>query len=52
MFGGEEPLAYKFNAGDKLVFWIVVLGRGVAAASGYMLLFLLYEVGIAGMQLA
>ena len=26
MFGGEEPPAYKFNAGEKLIFWIVVIG--------------------------
>jgi formate dehydrogenase subunit gamma len=52
MFGGEEPPAYKFNAGEKLIFWIVVLGGGLAAASGYMLLFPFYEAEIAGMQLA
>ena len=51
MFGGEEPPAYKFNAGEKLIFWIVVLGGGAAATTGYVLLFPFYGTGIAGMQL-
>jgi formate dehydrogenase subunit gamma len=52
MFGGEEPPAYKFNAGEKLIFWIVVGGGGVAATTGYVLLFPFYGTGIASMQLA
>lgn len=52
MFGGEEPPAYKFNAGEKLIFWIVVLGGGTAAATGYILLFPFYGTGIGSMQLA
>jgi formate dehydrogenase subunit gamma len=52
MFGGEEPPAYKFNAGEKLIFWIVVFGGVAAAATGYTLLFPFYFTGIAGMQTA
>ena len=52
MFGGGEPPAFKFNAGEKLIFWIVVIGGGAAATSGYVLLFPFYGTGIANMQLA
>ena len=52
MFGGEEPPAYKFNAGEKLIFWIVVLGGGIVAVTGYVLLFPFYGTGIAEMQVA
>jgi formate dehydrogenase subunit gamma len=52
MFGGEEPPALRFNAGEKLIFWIVVIGGGGAATTGYILLFPFYGTGIAGMQAA
>ena len=52
MFGGDEPPAFKFNAGEKLIFWIVVIGGGAAATTGYILLFPFYGTGIASMQLA
>ena len=52
MFGGVEPPAFKFNAGEKLIFWIVVIGGGFAAVTGYILLFPFYETGIESMQLA
>jgi formate dehydrogenase subunit gamma len=51
MFGGEEPRAYKFNAREKLIFWIIVLGGGAAATTGYILLFPFYGTGIASMQI-
>ena len=52
MFGGDEPPAFKFNAGEKLIFWIVVIGGGAAATTGYVLLFPFYGTSIANMQLA
>lgn len=52
MFGGEEPPAHKFNAGEKLIFWIVVIGGGVVAATGYVLMFPFFGTEIATMQLA
>lgn len=52
MFGGEEPAAYKFNAGEKLIFWIVVIGGAGAAITGNILLFPFYGTNVANMQLA
>jgi formate dehydrogenase subunit gamma len=49
---GKHPPAKKFNAGQKLIFWMVVAGGGVVAASGYMLLFPFYLTDVGGMQLA
>ncbi len=39
IFGGGHPHARKFNAGQKLVFWIVVLGGTSLSLSGLQLLF-------------
>ena len=50
--GHDDPPAYRFNAGQKMVYWIVVLGGGSVAASGYLLMFPFYATDIAGMQLA
>jgi formate dehydrogenase subunit gamma len=48
----KHPTAGRFNAGEKLVFWLM-LGAGVAvAASGYLLMFPFYVTDIAGMQLS
>ena len=50
--GKEEPPAYRFNAGQKMVYWIVVLAGTAVAVSGYLLMFPFYGTTIAGMQLA
>ena len=50
--GHDDPPASRFNAGQKMIYWIVVLGGGAVAASGYLLLFPFYATDIAGMQLA
>ncbi|GBD41374.1 Formate dehydrogenase, nitrate-inducible, cytochrome b556(Fdn) subunit [bacterium HR39] len=39
LFGGGHPPAWKFNAGQKLIFWIVVLGGLSLSMSGLQLLF-------------
>jgi formate dehydrogenase subunit gamma len=52
MLGGEEPPAYKFNAGEKFIFWVVVIGGSAVMVTGYVLLFPFYGSGIAGMQTA
>jgi formate dehydrogenase subunit gamma len=52
MFGGEEPPAYKFNAGEKFIFWVVVIGGSAVMVTGYVLLFPFYGSDIAGMQVA
>ncbi|MEP1585323.1 MAG: formate dehydrogenase subunit gamma [Tateyamaria sp.] len=39
LFGGEHPPAKKFNAGQKLIFWAVIVLGGSIALSGVSLLF-------------
>jgi formate dehydrogenase subunit gamma len=50
--GSDHPPAYRFNAGQKMIYWIVVLGGGASAVTGYLLLFPFYGTGIEGMQIA
>jgi formate dehydrogenase subunit gamma len=50
--GHKHPPANRFNAGQKLIYWIVVIGGGAVAVTGYLLMFPFYGTGIAGMQLA
>jgi formate dehydrogenase subunit gamma len=52
MVGSDHPPAYRFNAGQKLIYWIVVIGGLAAAVTGYVLMFPFYATNIAGMQLA
>lgn len=49
---GVHPPAGKFNAGQKLIFWSVVVGSLALAISGYILMFPFYVTDIAGMQIA
>ena len=55
-FGGflshEHPPAPRFNAGQKAVFWVVILTGAAMSVSGYYLIFPFYAAGIAGMQIA
>src|SRR5262245_5788893 len=48
----KHPPAGRFNAGQKMIYWIVVLGGAAAAISGYLLMFPFYGTGVQGMQLA
>lgn len=48
----QHPPADRFNAGQKMIFWITVLGGGLVAASGYLLIFPFFFTGMQGMQLA
>ena len=50
--GNDHPPAGHFNAGQKIIYWIVVIGGTAIAISGYLLMFPFYATGIAGMQLA
>jgi formate dehydrogenase subunit gamma len=50
--GHDQPPAYRFNAGQKMIYWIVVLGGAAVAVSGYVLMFPFYGTDIASMQLA
>ena len=51
-FGEKHPPADLFNAGQKSIYWVVVLGGALVAASGYILMFPFYGTGIVAMQLA
>ena len=44
--------AGRFNAGEKMVFWLTLFGGVAVAVSGYFLLFPFYATNILGMQLA
>lgn len=51
--GDDHPPAYRFNAGQKGIYWIVVLGGAAVAVSGYILMFPFYGgLTISGMQTA
>jgi formate dehydrogenase subunit gamma len=50
--GHEHPPAGRFNAGQKMIYWVVVLGGGAVAASGYLLMFPFSLTDIGGMQTA
>jgi len=52
LVGHDHPPASRFNAGQKAIYWIVVIGGVLVAASGYQLMFPFYLTGIEGMQLA
>jgi len=53
LIGKGHPRAGRFNGGQKLVFWITVLGGAIVAASGYFLIFPFWGgLGVADMQLA
>lgn len=49
---GAHPPAGKFNAGQKIIFWLVILGAIVQAVSGYILMFPFTFADMAGMQLS
>ena len=48
----KHPPAYRFNAGQKLIYWIVVLGGAAVAVTGYLLMFPFYGTNVADMQTA
>jgi formate dehydrogenase subunit gamma len=48
--GHDQPPAYRFNAGQKMIYWIVVLGGFAVALSGYVLMFPFYGTDIQSMQ--
>jgi formate dehydrogenase subunit gamma len=50
--GHDHPPAYRFNAGQKMIYWIVVLGGTAVAVTGYLLMFPFYATDVQGMQLA
>jgi formate dehydrogenase subunit gamma len=52
MVGHDHPPAHRFNGGQKLIYWIVVLGGSAMAVSGYVLIFPFYGTDIQTMQTA
>jgi formate dehydrogenase subunit gamma len=48
--GRDHPPAERFNAGQKAIYWIVVLGGTAVAVSGYVLIFPFYGTDVAAMQ--
>ena len=52
IIGHDQPPAYRFNAGQKMIYWIVVLGGAAVAITGYLLMFPFYGTDIADMQVA
>jgi formate dehydrogenase subunit gamma len=52
IIGDSHPKAERFNAGQKGVFWMVVLGGAAMSASGLLLMFPFSVTDINGMELA
>jgi formate dehydrogenase subunit gamma len=52
LFGSSHPPAKKFNAGQKIIFWIVIFGGTALSITGLSLIFPFYASGIEGMQVA
>jgi formate dehydrogenase subunit gamma len=52
LVGKGHPPAGRFNAGQKGIFWMTVLGGGAVAVTGYFLIFPFFATDIAGMQLS
>jgi len=52
LVGHGHPPAGRFNGGQKMVFWITVIGGTAVAISGYILIFPFWGTDIGNMQLA
>lgn len=52
LVGHGHPDAGRFNAGQKGIFWVTILGGAAVAVTGYMLVFPFMFTDIAGMQLS
>lgn len=52
IIGNDHPPAPRFNAGQKMIYWAVVIAGTAIAITGYMMMFPFYGTTIAGMQLA
>lgn len=52
IIGHEHAPAYRFNAGQKGIYWIVVIGGTLMAITGYVLMFPFYGTDIGNMQFA
>lgn len=52
LFGGAHPPAHKYNAGQKMIYWIALFGGAAISITGIALLIPFAATGILGMQLA
>jgi formate dehydrogenase subunit gamma len=52
LVGHDQPPAHRFNAGQKLMYWVVVIAGLAVAISGYLLMFPFYGTTVLGMQWA
>jgi formate dehydrogenase subunit gamma len=52
LIGDRHPPAARFNGGQKVVFWAVIIGGGLLSISGLMLLFPFRWTGLEGLQLS
>jgi formate dehydrogenase subunit gamma len=52
IIGKDHPPAYRFNAGQKAIYWLQMLGGTAMAITGYLLMFPFYGTDIGTMQLA
>jgi formate dehydrogenase subunit gamma len=52
LVGHDHPPAYRFNAGQKMLFWFNMLGGVGVAVTGYLLMFPFYGTNINEMELA
>jgi formate dehydrogenase subunit gamma len=50
--GHDHPPAYKFNAGQKALYWFQVLGGLAMVISGYVLIFPFYGTDVSNMEQA
>jgi formate dehydrogenase subunit gamma len=52
IIGHDHPPAYRFNAGQKAIYWAQIIGGVAIAVTGYLLMFPFYLTDVAGMQTA
>lgn len=50
LIGRDHPPAHKFNAGQKVIFWAVILGGAALSVSGVYLLFPAFAGGVLASQ--
>jgi formate dehydrogenase subunit gamma len=52
IIGSDHPPAYRFNAGQKAIYWLQMLGGTSMAITGYLLMFPFYGTDVGTMQAA
>jgi formate dehydrogenase subunit gamma len=52
IIGKDHPPAYRFNAGQKAIYWLQMIGGTAMAITGYLLMFPFYGTDIGTMQVA